>query len=500
MTDKIQQYEIVICVGTGFLECDKLAQKIAADLSMPYHQILDSTTRCQPGIYHTSVYDIKLSELKEKLENKNAKIIMLDVPASSYHTPEDYADSMLMFNTLAQTFPAENQKSSDNQWYFHQLKINKAFCIAPFTSVNQKNDGGSHCCHMPTIWKGNIPKFFNQRSQDLRTQILQGHRVPECQACYDIDDNQGQSDRVSWSYKYGRKLNQCSEKDLRANLSIKHIHLDLDNQCNLLCRMCNPGSSNLIAKEYQELGLSREIKIKIKPQQNLFDIVDLTGVESLAITGGEPTINEKFLDFLHACTDEKKTTLEIMISTNAVSFNKSLRTLIPQFPRMKFGVSIDGFAGLNHYIRWPSTWKKVEKNIEFLHRQKKLSFFNTTISIYNINRIYDLYRWINDRYPDIPCWMNFVDQPTQLIPWNYPDRPQINSMLDKIKKLKIYQTNQGFKDNIAYIETKLDTWKFDRDLLIEFFNFSDLLDNNRGVNLRNYNVELDQCRMNLKPQ
>jgi MoaA/NifB/PqqE/SkfB family radical SAM enzyme len=496
MIDKIQHHDIVVCIGTGFLECDTLTQKIASDLNMSYHKILDSTTQCQPGVYHTSVYDIRLSELKEKLENKNAKIIMLDVPASSYHTPDDYADTMMMFNTLSQTLPAENQQSTDNQWYFDQMKTNKAFCIIPFTGVWQSNNGGRHCCHMPTMWQGNIPKFFDQRSQDLRTQILQGNRVPECQVCYDIDDNQGHSDRTSWTYQYGGKFNIFSKEDLQANTSIKQMHLQLDNQCNLLCRMCEPKFSNLIGNEYEELGLYKKIEINSK-QNNLFDLVDLTSLESLTVTGGEPTINEKFLNFLQACTDEKKYNLEIMISTNAAAFNKSLRALIGEFPRMKFGVSLDGFAGLNYYIRWPSMWEKVEKNVEFLQHQKKLSHFNTTVNIYNINRLYDLYHWIDCQYPDTPVWMNFVSHPKQLTPWNYPNRAEIVSGLDKIKNLRIYQINQGLKDNIAYIENKLDTWKFDQNLLIEFYNFSDLLDKKRDVYLKDYNPELDQYRGNL---
>jgi MoaA/NifB/PqqE/SkfB family radical SAM enzyme len=493
MIDKNQQPEIVVCIGTGSLDCDSLARDIASKLQMSYNLVLDSATQCQPGVYHTSVHDIRLLQLKEKLVNQNAKIIMLDVPASSYHKPEDYADTMLMFHTLAKILPAENQPSSDDQWYFDQLNTNKAFCIVPFIGVHQRNNGGSPCCHISPMWSGNVPKFFNPRSQEIREQILQGQRVPECQACYDIDDNQGQSDRKTWSYEYGGKFNIFSKTDLEKNTHIKLFHLELDNQCNLLCRMCGPTNSNLIAKEYKELKLYKD-SIRPKQQENLFKQLDLTGLEFISATGGEPTINEKFLNFLQTCTDEKKSTLEIMISTNAVAFNKSIKSLIGQFPRMKFGVSIDGFAGLNYYIRWPSEWRKVEKNIKFLQEQKKLSHFNTTVSIYNINRLYDLYHWIDSQYPDTPVWMNFVERPKQLTPWNYPNQTDIRLELEKIKKLKIYQVNHSLQNNIAYIETKLKTWKFDHDLLVEFYNFSDLLDNSRGVCLKDYNAELDHYR------
>lgn len=491
MTNHIQSPEVVVCIGNGSLECDVLTRAIALELQLPYHSVMSSDTECQRGIYHTSVYDIKLSQLKQKLQNQNAKVILLDIPVSAYSNTQDYAYTRLMFNTLAKTFPVEDRSLSNSQWIYQQLQTNTAFCVVPFVSVYQSSNGGSHCCRMPPLWQGPTPVFFTQRSIDIREKILQGHRVPECKKCYEIDDNHGHSDRKSMSYDLSSRLKLYSESDLAKNTKVKFVNLTLNNQCNLLCRMCGPSSSNLIAREYKELKLYDG---QIESKQTQFDKIDIDSLQRLLVTGGEPTINSDFLEFLYSLPLEKQQTLEVLISTNAVILNDRIKALTKKIPNMQFSVSIDGLDELNHYIRWPSDWKKVAKNIEFIHSQGQLSNFKTTVSIYNINHLYELYSWIDTHYSNIPCGMNFVEQPDHLIPWNYPNRLEIETMLDKIKNLKLYQDNQEFQDSISYIQSKIHNWQFNKELLTKFFTFNDILDHKRQVSLKDYNKELDSYR------
>lgn len=498
MNDHDDSPDIVVCLGTGTLECDTMTRSIASALGMPYNLILEPLTECRPGVYHTSVYDIKLSEIKKKLHNLNAKIILLKLSPDSFQTKQDYTSTRLMFDTLAKIFPTEDQNVSSNQWIYQQLQNNKAFCIMPFVAVHQNNSGGSHCCHMPQqLWQGNFPDFFNNKSIEIRKKILSGQRVPECAKCYEIDDNHGHSDRKSYSYDLVGEFQISSESDLEKNTALKYFHLVLDNQCNLLCRMCHPHNSNLIEKEYIQLKL---LDKPVKSKKSVFDAIDYNTLEKMQVTGGEPTINDSFLDFLSGLPEGKKRTLHIMISTNAASFSKRFRSLVDEFPHLRFGVSIDGFNDLNYYIRWPSVWSKVTNNIKFLYNQGKISLFNTTVSIYNINKLFDLYNWFDENYLNIPCWMHFVDKPEIMIPWNYPNTSQILQDLDKIKNLKIYSMNQGLQDNIHYIELRLKSWRFDKDLLRKFYSFNDLLDRKRKTSLQNYNKELHYFRIGLEKQ
>ena len=107
MIDQNKKIEMVVCIGNGSLECDTITKSIASSLQMTYHMVLEPDTACKPGVYHTSIYDIKLSQLKQKLQNQNVKIILLNIAPSSYFTPQDYAYTRSMFSELAKIFPSE---------------------------------------------------------------------------------------------------------------------------------------------------------------------------------------------------------------------------------------------------------------------------------------------------------------------------------------------------------------------------------------------------------
>ena len=51
---------ILICVGNGQQEADIQSQKIAKDRFLLYNGILDDSTVLSNGVWHTSIYDIKI--------------------------------------------------------------------------------------------------------------------------------------------------------------------------------------------------------------------------------------------------------------------------------------------------------------------------------------------------------------------------------------------------------------------------------------------------------
>jgi MoaA/NifB/PqqE/SkfB family radical SAM enzyme len=487
-----QSYDLVLCIGNGDLRCDRLTRELASQYNMPYHLILDHHSVCLPGFYHTSIYDIKLAQLKQKLKDKKVKIFVLDLEESDYQTAQDYYETMSMVNALSDSVTVEYQNEKHNSWINQQLRKNKAFCIMPFVGIYQTSNGGSHCCLMPAVWNSQDSGFYAQKSQHIREKILNGERVPECNYCYNLDDNNAPSERTLWSSTWSKSLNIQTHKDLENNIVPKIYNLGLGNECNLLCRTCYPRHSNLIEKEYRRLGFG-EFEI-FSTKTSIFDAIPLESIEKLMVGGGEPTVNKDFLEFLENMPTQLKQQLDIIISTNAAVLSEKLQKLVKQFSNLKFGISIDGFDQVNHYIRWPTQWTKLVDNIEFLYTNGKISHFNTTVSIYNIDNLFDLYQWIDAHYPDVPCFVNFADDPEQVSPWNHPNRAMVFDNLEKIKKLKLYQTNQVIVDNIEYIEKTLNNWHFDQLKLDRFFHFNDCLDKSRGILLGDYIKTLEWYR------
>jgi MoaA/NifB/PqqE/SkfB family radical SAM enzyme len=488
-------FDLMVCIGDGSLTSDQQTRALAEKLNLPYRLVLDSDTDILPGVYHTSIYDIKLSRLYEKIKNFKTKIHVLNISKELFKNAEDFVATMFMINNLEQHLSVEYSAEREQTWFFSQLKDNKAMCIMPFIGAWQFPKLGSHCCHMPDIW-GSQNDFFGGKSQQIRQKILEGTRVAECRKCYELDDNGAQSDRVLWSYQWASRLGIRSLQDLNSNTNIKFYHLNLDNQCNLLCRMCSPNSSSLIAKEYTKLKLYQPDKIK-STSRDFMRNVDISQLKEIVVSGGEPTINSKFLDFLESLIQTEHQNLNILISTNGVTLTPRMKKIINQLPNLVFSVSIDGFDRVNHYIRWPANWNKLVKNINYFYKQNKLSHFNTTVSIYNIAQLHDLYTWIDHLDPKIACSMNFVGNPDHMTPWNYPDKSQVYKSLEEIKQLSIYKFNQNLQSYITYIESKMSNRIFDKEKLRKFYQFNDLLDNSRKVALKDYIEPLESLRFSL---
>jgi hypothetical protein len=83
------------------------------------------------------------------------------------------------------------------------------------------------------------------------------------------------------------------------------------------------------------------------------------------------------------------------------------------------------------------------------------------------------------------------------VAWNFPNKQLALDNLKKIKTLNKYHTDEGFNRDINGIIQRIETCEVDYATLAKFFEFNDLLDQSRGVNLSEYIPELEQCRRYL---
>jgi hypothetical protein len=460
-----------------------------------YYGLLNKDTDLVPGCYHTSIYHIAPLNLTNKLLPilAQSKIVVLDQNISCYNNARDYYDTIEM----AQDFTEYCQIDFINPLMFNSFtesfKKNKSFCILPFITLN---NNVRHCCLMKKFV--DYTDFYtDHNSIKMRQQMLAGEKTDLCQYCYQEEEFGGVSQRQSYTKEWAFRLNLKSYDDVVKNTKLVRYEIFLGNYCNLQCRSCAPGSSNLIDNEYVALGLTKN-KIGIKTQ-NLLDKIDLDNIQELHVDGGEPSINQDFLNFLKHCISIKKTDFEILINTNGVALTKEFISLIKQFKNTKMIISIDGFDQVNQYIRWPTNWEKLIRNIQTL--TSTLSpfscFFNTTLSIYNVSQLYSLYKFLDHLYPTARFAINSLATPSNLQPWNFPDKQIALENLNKIKNLKKYHTDKFFANDINGIIQRLETSTSDMAQLADFFKFNDILDRSRNVKLSDYIPELDKCRFFL---
>jgi len=138
----------------------------------------------------------------------------------------------------------------------------------------------------------------------------------------------------------------------------------------------------------------------------------MNGLKHINFAGGEPTINKHHMKVLDRIIKlDKASQIELKYSSNMVAIPPKLLQQWKHFLRIQIGASIDAVGPLAHYVRHPSNWKTIEKNLDQIgygQIPQLYSDFATTISILNIRHFIELSQWLVAKfYTNInryPAW------------------------------------------------------------------------------------------------
>lgn len=200
-------------------------------------------------------------------------------------------------------------------------------------------------------------------------------------------------------YKFGYNNKMSPGKD---------AEIKFGNLCNLKCAMCSPYNSSLIAKEYKDMkskGMEHNLIDRKSPQihawyenQSLLEKIakQMNDMTLIKFSGGEPTVNSYLADFLKQIDNKD---VYIQITTNGNNWPQKLHEEVSKFSAVKITLSLDGVDKVNEYIRYPSSWKKINNNIakmQTLPNQYVLPVMNSTVASYNVHQMGKLWKWATD--------------------------------------------------------------------------------------------------------
>jgi hypothetical protein len=379
------------------------------------------------------------------------------------------------------------------------LTKNKAFCILPFIHlhVNERNNV-KLCCfadeHVGVKKYSNDFDFNTDPNfQEIRAKLLAGERIPHCQNCYNYEDGGASSTRTRDSAEWLEKLQWTDTKDIKPNL----VYYDIrnDNICNLSCRMCNPQSSSQIAKEYKKLNWHWHLGDDVQTGFGFNNVVDMDTVQSIQVTGGEPSLMPEFKTFLERAIKAGRTDIAIRMNTNATNLNREYRELLEHFSNLDIICSIDGYDQVNKYIRWPADWPTLAENIKELCKLTPRVAFNVTVSIWNISRLSELIEFFEQNHPESHVLLNQVMYPTSQLPTTFPYKEAALEDLNKLTNSIFYKNDlSGFRSKVDYYIKSMQSSDLDLDALKIFFQYNDALDQARGIKLIDYIPELEAAR------
>lgn len=493
----------VLCIGNNSEDTDFRTRELAdQDGHKCYGLIsgLDDTFNLesidQEGYYHTSVYDLEYKQLLE-LSLIFDRVIVLDQPRETYTHPDAFYRTIKLAQEIPTAVFLDPSYQKEINFFENLVQENPSFCIFPFIELLTIDGSTTVCCRSNTkITKleSIVDYKTDPNYQNIRRKMLNGERLPDhCSSCYRVENLGIVSARQQETVEWANRLGLSNLHDLDKINHPVYYEVRPSNVCNLQCRMCNPRSSNLIAREYKRIGLINEIE---EQEFSNFDFIDLDNLKKLYVAGGEPTAMPEFYEFIDRCIDNQQTNFEFLVNTNAVKLNSKFKQQLEKFSNLQFIISIDGYQQVNDYIRWLSEWNTIIENSKYLKDHRHTISFNTTVSIYNVADLYNLLKFFDHVFPSTLVHCQLAESENDILSaLNFPYADLVLSRLLAIQDLQCYQNDSllaSFIDGL--IEHYKQNKSCDLDKLKAFFEFNDRLDQSRSVKLYNYIPELESAR------
>ena len=486
----------VLCFGNNTEDTDRLAKTYSAENNINYHGLISDldndfdTRSILDGCYQTSIVDFSYNKLITVLDSFD-RIVLLDQLIDSYSHPNEFLNTIRVLKNYDNVNYQRDSFKHIAYWE-NLVTENKSFCIYPFIEYLTNNGKTIVCCRSQTPVADKDCDFYNDINYvDIRTKLINGTKIKNCEHCYKLEEQNIVSARIIETVEWANRLGLKSTDDLKHQKKPSYYEVRPSNKCNLQCRMCGPPGSHLIQDEYDKLGLEN----KKNYIYDGFEIIEFDNLRKLYVAGGEPFVNKEFYDFLRKCVDSNNTDFEFLINTNGTQLNNTFKKLAPNFSNMQFVFSIDGYKDINHYVRWPSDWDTIVDNVKYLtERNIKLSF-NVTVSIYTISTLDKLLSFLEQNFYENHIHVHFAETNDDILSaYNYPNKETVLACLSNIKKLDCYSNNNEIKSIIDNLNNYYATHHINKQKLKKFFEFNDLLDNNRNIKLKDYLPELDTYR------
>jgi|TARA_R100000081_G_scaffold91359_1_gene69097 molybdenum cofactor biosynthesis enzyme MoaA len=316
-------------------------------------------------------------------------------------------------------------------------KINRYFCIQPFVNTTTRIQGQNNvCCNInnfdSTIDRQSPGEFFHSdRVKNMREKMLKGIKLDECSLCHYQEKMVNNSHRIEYNKYYNIKNDQPNEyynkilKKLRLSDLDNPLYAELhiSNLCNLKCLTCNERDSSKFHAENKLLGISDEPDVEYSDfdinKYKALDSVIKRGLLFLDIRGGETLMVPEVKKILTEVDADMAKNITLKIQTNGtIEPDKNWIAIFKKFKRTKVNLSIDAFGEDNHYVRFPSDWKKILYTVDVLKTNDIKFIVNTVVSNINLLLLDKLFAWIQENK-----YLNYfyiLESPEHYRPTNLP--------------------------------------------------------------------------------
>lgn len=422
------------------------------------------------------------------------------------------------------------------------LKNIKSFCIMPWVHLATEPSGEVKICCLSNkkikdkninynLGNDDVLEIYNSNElRNVRKNMLEGKRIDECSHCWREEDAGGLSQRQSmteqWLNDYSDLIdiiNQGIENEYKVDHAPMYYDFRFGNLCNLKCRSCGSLNSTQINKEYTHLKKeyptttfftdSGEKYENLNDwynsdqfKKNVYDNIDK--IRKIYVTGGEPTLIDENYKIMQKLVEiGRAKDVSIMFNTNMTNLRDDFYELIVKFKNVEMCISIEGYGDIQEYLRHPSNWKQIDKNI------RKLASLPRNVQIFavpvvqsvNLDYIVDFFKYIesiNDEYSFyrirmLPILLDFPEMSSlSILPLEYKLKC-LSKIEEYLKNSKYFMDDPHFVGRYNNIKSKCEKDLYNPALLKKFKNFTDILDMSRNQSLQLVNPDLYEILKNV---
>ncbi len=297
--------------------------------------------------------------------------------------------------------------------------MNELFCHLPWTEMLVQADRAMPCCKFTTRSQISV-EGYDQHPEivSVRSKILAGQAPTQCQACVYDERQFGHSYRLLHNqFDPAKNFDITTVDPLDEYQDIQFL---VSDTCNLKCTSCI-NNSYVRAKELYEMGMMPYAPVHFQRNPRVDALLKLK-FRKLTLLGGEPFVDKETLRLLERIVEQDRSQdIIVSLNSNMTAINRQqMDFLCENFKHVQIKASIDGIGAVNEYLRYPSRWEDVDRNLQMCQTYDNASVMVTsTLSNLSMLRFYQVLEYVEQRQiQDI--FVNNISNPYQMEPTVIP--------------------------------------------------------------------------------
>lgn len=302
--------------------------------------------------------------------------------------------------------------------------MSKFLCPLPWISISIHNTGEQRiCCHSETphsIPSTDINPLNNSVLVKLRKKMTNGEAPKECEVCFRYEQNNLPSPRERYlkdfSNQFETSLKKMKDNGTLDSNHIEFLDLSLGNQCNSTCLICHPYYSDQISKHFNSEENTETLK-KIKDHSSQADLkrIQELSIDTVYFQGGEPLLSKRHIPLLDDIIETREADrMSLTYDTNLSILPKDVLKRWERFKEVNLSISLDGTEEIQEYLRPPTKWDNLTRNIEKIKNIPNVTFsFKTVLYALNLNSLIDIFEFTNTHSSN-PPQVIFLETPFAL--------------------------------------------------------------------------------------